>query len=228
MSIYNIIDRIRKHPSLYLGGKSISSLLHYLDGYQTAEREFNANQSGILFPLPFSYMHEYTRYRLKNTPYSMGWCDRILCACGGDEEAALWKFFEYYDGFIRVRMRRYWKAILSRDNIAWNNQMEHTYCLRPKKTGHGAGPYSFDELTFVKEPIYLDPLNVYIIELTIPAYILAVETASDIQLTRSFFTSLESAKGIGHCEGAEKYFGPVDAWEELTARTISFSKNIVI
>lgn len=228
MSIYNIIDSIRKHPGLYLGGKSISSLLHYLDGYQAAEREFAAVKKGPLFPLPFSYMHEYTAYRLKKPCGSMGWRDQILRSCDGDEEAALWQFYEFYDGFIRVRMRRYWKAILSQDNIAWNNQMEHTYSIRPKKTGCKTGPYSFDELTYVREPVYLDPLAVYIIELTIPAFLLAVETISDIQLKRFFFPSLEAAKGIGHCEGAEKYFGPLDSWKEFTANAISFSKNIVV
>lgn len=229
MSIYNMLDSIRKVPALYLGSKSITSLLHYLNGYQAAERELDAKRNGELFPLPFQYMHDYTSYRLKNPPSSMGWCDQILRSCEGDEEAALWKFYELYDGFIRVRMRRYWKAVLSRDNIAWNDQMEHAYMIRPKKIEHGTGPFRYNEWDYVKGPIYLDPLVVYMIELTIPAYILAVETASDIQLKLSFFSSPESAKGTGHFpEGAEIYFGPIDSWEEFTGRTISFRKHIVV
>lgn len=229
MSIYNIIDSIRKRPGMYLGDNSITSLRHYLDGYQAAEREFGAKRTGELFPLPFHYMHDYTSYRLKNPRSSMGWTLEILRSCDGDEEAALWKFFELYDGFVRVRMRRYWKAVLSEDNIAWNNQMEHAYTFRPKKTEHGTGPYVFNDYNYEKGPVYLDPLAVYIIELTIPACILAVETASDIQVRRSYFASPESAKGTGHfSEGAEIYFGPIDLWEEFTGRNISFAKNIVI
>lgn len=229
MSIYNIIDSIRKRPGLYLGGNSITSLRHYLDGYHAAERELGANRTGELFPLPFQYMHDYTSYRLKNPRSSMGWHNEILGSCDGDEEAALWKFFELYDGFIRVRMRRYWKAVLSKDNIAWNNKMEHAYTIRPKKIEHRTGPYVFNELDYVKGPVYLDPIAVYIIELTIPAYILAVETASDIQVKMSFFTSPKSAKGTGHFpEGAEIYFGPIDSWEEFTGRTISFYKHISV
>jgi len=225
MSIYNIIDNIRKRPGLYLGGKSITALSHFLDGYQAAQRDLAAEQNGALFPLPFQYMHDYTAYRLKNPRSSMGWRDQILRSCDGDEEAALWKFFELYDGFIRVRMRRYWKAVLSKENIAWNNRMEHAYTIRPKKSG--TGPCVLDELTYVKEPVYLDPLAVYMIELTIPAYLLAVETASDIQLKPTFFASPESAKGTGHCpEGAEIYFGPIGSWEEFTGRAITFPKNI--
>lgn len=229
MSIYNIIDSIRKAPALYLGSKSITSLLHYLDGYQAAERELGAKRNGELFPLPFQYMHDYTKYRLKNPRNAMGWSEQILRSCNGDEEEALWRFYELYDGFIRVRMRRYWKAVLSEDNIAWNNQMEHAYMIRPQKIESGTDPYTYNELTYVKGPVYLDPVSVYMIELTIPAYILAVETASDIQIKLSFYASPELAKGTGHFpEGAEIYFGPIDSWEEFTGRTISFRKNIVV
>lgn len=228
MSIFNIIENIRKWPGLYLGGKSITALSHFLNGYQIAERDLAAGRNGEIFPLAFQYMHDYTTYRLKSPHSSMGWCDQILRSCDGDEEEALWKFFELYDGFVRVRMRRYWKAALSRDNIAWNNQMEHAYTIRPKKDNR-LGPYQFDELTYVKEPVYLNPLAVYMIELTIPAYILAVETVSAIELKPQFYFSSESAKGTGHFpEGAEIYFGPIDSWEEFTGRNISFTKNIVV
>lgn len=228
MSIFNIIENTRKWPGLYLGGKSITALSHFLNGYQIAERDLAVGRNGEIFPLSFQYMHDYTTYRLKNPNSSMGWCGQILRSCDGDEEAALWKFYELYDGFVRVRMRRYWKAVLSKDNIAWNNQMEHAYAIRPKKDSR-LGPYQFDELTYVKEPVYLNPLAVYMIELTIPAYILAVETVSAIELKPQFYFSSESAKGTGHFpEGAEIYFGPIDSWEEFTGRNISFTKNIVV
>lgn len=225
MSIYNMIDNIRKRPGMYLGKNSITALIHFLNGYQAAEREL-VGHSGELFPLPFRYMHEYTGYRLKNRS-SMDWCYQLLHSCDGDEEAALWKFYEFYDGFIRVRMKRYWRSILSEDNITWNNQMEHAYRMRPKTSETGF--YTVKEMTFVKEPIYHNPFAVYVIELTIPAYILAVETSSAIQLIPRFFSSPESAKGIGHFpEGAEIYFGPIESWEEFTGRNISFAKNIVV
>lgn len=228
MSIFNIIENTRKWPGLYLGGKSITALSHFLNGYQIAERDLAVGRNGEIFPLSFQYMHDYTTYRLKNPNSSMGWCDQILRSCDGDEEAALWKFYELYDGFVRVRMRRYWKAVLSKDNIAWNNQMEHAYTIRPKKDNR-SGPCQFDELTYVKEPVYLNPIAVYMIELTIPAYILAVETVSAIELKPQFYFSSESAKGTGHFpEGAEIYFGPIDSWEEFTGRNISFAKNIVV
>ncbi len=147
MSIYSIIENTRKWPGLYLGSKSITALSHFLNGYQIAERDLAVGRNGEIFPLSFQYMHDYTTYRLKNPHSSMGWCDQILRYCDGDEEAALWKFFELYDGFIRVRMRRYWKAVLSEDNIAWNNQMEHAY------TTVGGAPHLDGQYTVFGEVI---------------------------------------------------------------------------
>ena len=220
MSVSNMIDTIRKRPGMYLGSNNITALMHFIDGYRFAEWELAVCRKGELFPLPFQYMHEYTGYRLKYSDNS-GWCNQILRSCDGDEEAAFWKFYEIYDEFNLVRMKRYWKAVLSEDNIAWNNQMKHSYAMQRLKVN---GKY-FD----VKEPIYKDPRAVYVMELTIPAYILAVETANDIRLDSRFFTSYEQAKGK-QCipEGAEVYFGPIDRWEEFNGSNISFDKKMVV
>lgn len=226
MSILNMIDIVRKRPGMYLGRNSITALCHFIDGYEFAERDFAVCRKGKLFPLPFRYMHEYVGYRLK-CHETLGWCDQILRSCNGDEEAALWKFFEMYDDFNQVKMRKYWKAVQSEDNIAWNDRMEHAYSIR-QKVGD-AGSAIPDGQPMVKQPIYNAPLSVYVIELTIPAYILAVETANDIRPDRRFFMSIEKAKG-NECipEGAEVYFGPIDSWEEFSGSNISFDKNIVI
>lgn len=220
MSINSMIDLIRRRPGMFLGSNSISALCHFLNGYRAAEREHAIYRTGELLPLPFLYMHEYTGYRLRDHS-NMGWCHQILNSCDGVEDIALQKFFEFYDGFIRVRMRRYWKAILTEDNIACNNQMKRacSCSVRPGYTGFGLYTNNMD----VREPIYRNPLAAYVIELTIPVYILAVETTAEIKLERWFFSSFEKAKG-----GAESYFDLIDSWEEFTGHNISFDKNIVI
>ena len=228
MDISNKIDMIRRRPGMFIGGNSITALWHYLNGYQAAERENAIYRKDGMFPLNFQYMHAYTEYRLR-THDTRGWYYLILNSCNGVEDAALQKFFELYDGFIRVRMRRYWKAVLTQDNIAWNNQMKRacSCSTRPGYTGFGVGG-RLDDMT-VREPIYHNPLAVYVIELTIPAYILAIETASAIELERRFFPSRESAMGNKlFPEGAEVYLGPIDSWEEFIAHNISFNKSIVI
>ena len=211
MDITNMINNyIRKRPGMYLGSNSITPLIHFLNGYQAAERGLGIC-SQELFPLPFRYMHEFTSIRL-NCHDNLDWCKHILGFCDGDEEKALNKFFELYDEFCQIRMKRYWKAVLSEDNIQWNNSMKGT-CRRWWPDG--------------REPIFSDPIAAYVIELTFPAYILAVETADNIRLEQQFFTSAEIAKGRGPIPfGAETYFGQIDQWEEFSAEDITFDKDI--
>lgn len=219
MSIFGMIDLIRRRPGMYLGRNSISALRNFLDGYRAAEREHSLNQIEELFPLPFSYMHEYTAYRLHERN-SMGWSHQLLKACDDAEDIALQKFFEFYDGFIRVRMKGYLKAVLTEDNITYHNQMKGGYSCSDRSGRTDLGLYTLDDI--IRQPLYPDPLAVYVIELTIPVYIIAVETDNDIQLNRWFFPSLKQA-----IRQAESNFSPIASWEEYTARNISFGKNIV-
>lgn len=227
MGISDMIDTIRRRPGMFLGSNSITALWHFLDGYQAAEREYALCRREELFPLPFRYFHEYTGYRLQGSSV-MGWRLLILNACNGEEETALQKFFDFYDEFRQVKMKRYWKAVLSEENIAWNDQMKGVCrCSLPDNSVLGP-PYAIGDLT-VREPVYCNPLAVYVIELTIPVCILAVETAADIRLEIQFFVSPEKAKGDGlFPEGAEIYFGHIDSWEEFVAQNISFGKNIMV
>ena len=227
MSIFDTIDLIQKRPGMFIGSNSITSLFHYLNGYQAAELENGIYRKGELFPLPFRYMHEYTGYRLKEHS-TAGWYHLILNSCNGAEDIALQKFFEFYNDFKQVRMKRYWKAILSEDNIAWNNQMKRAYRYTGPNTSSGLGLYTLDDL-LDKEPVYHNPLAVYVIELSIFAYILIVETEFDIRLEYEFFVSPDKAQGGGTFpEGAGIYFGSIDTWEEYTAESISFNKKLII
>lgn len=221
MGTMNLIDMVRKRPGMFLGSNSISALRNFLDGYHTAELEYAIYRTGNFFPLSFQYMHEYTGYRLHDRS-SMGWNGQILKVCNGAEDVALQKFFELYDGFVRVRMKRYWKAVLTGDNIAHNDQMKGGWGYSdPRRPGYtGLGLYEIDKL--VREPIYRDPKAAYVMELTIPVYIYAVEAADDIRPEKHFFSSFENAQ-----KSIENRLGPVSRWEEFTASNLSFDKNIV-
>ena len=66
------------------------------------------------------------------------------------------------------------------------------------------------------EPTYKNPIVVYVLELTISAYMLIVETANEVCTETLFFSSAEEAKGNGRIpDGAEAYFGKIATWEEL-------------
>lgn len=204
MSIFNRIDCIRKRPGMYLGSSSIIALSHFLCGYQAAELDYGLYRREKLVPLQFEYMSEFTKMKL-NSRDNLGWCHQILKFCDGDEEKALNQFFELYDEFVQIRIKRYWKAVLTEKNIQWNNSMEHAYIMRENG----------------KRPIYENPIAVYVIELSIPAYILAVETSNDMEIGTQFFPSFEQAKGSHTIpSGAGVYFGKIDLWEEFADDSI--------
>ena len=210
MSISTMIHTIKKRPGLYLGSNSITALNHFLNGYQAAERDFGVPKNGIpkntnLFPLPFRYMSEFTKIRLQNRS-NLGWCHYILNVCNGDEEQALNTFFELYDEYEQIRMKRCWKAALTENNIEYNNSMEHGYSVRENK----------------KMPIFINPIAVYIVELTISAFILVVEASDEISIDPQFFKSFEGAKGNGSLPlGAQHYFGEINNWKEVFDTSIN-------
>lgn len=198
MSIHDCIESIRKRPGMYLGSNSITALLHFLNGYRMAEREINSEQSKVLLPLDFSYMHEFVNLKLGYSN-NLGWCYNLLNLCNGDEASALNKFFEFYDEFVKTGVTRYWKSVLSADNIRCNDNMEHGYVDRMNQ----------------KEPFFYNPKAVYVIELTISACILAVETSEGMHFEKRFYPTAESCMRKSIIPfNAEIFFGKIENWEE--------------
>lgn len=198
---YALIEMIRERPSMYLGSKSITALRSFLDGYSYGLREMGYKERYEMFPLNFGFMHEYTAQLYGFYGSTAGWRNHILWNNGGDEEKALFKFFELFDEFKEIRAEKCWRAVLSAENIAYNNSMEHAYSLRADK----------------KQPVYDNPICVYVIKLTIPAYLLAVETYTELCVERAFYPTFERAAADNdqHPGGAEVYFGKIDGWTEI-------------
>ena len=106
--------------------------------------------------------------------------------------------------------------------------MKGAYRCAGSNTSSGPGLYALVDLPN-KEPIYHNPLAVYVIELSIPVYILIVETEFDIRPVYRFFVSLKKAQGCGMFpEGAGIYFGSIDTWEEYSAENIFFDGKLII
>lgn len=208
--LHRMIRKIQTRPGMYIGSNTLTSLEHFLDGYQAAERDFGVGmcRNGNLFPPDFYYMHNFADFRLQTECLCAGWRHNILTYCHGDEEKALNLFFDLYQEFRQLKMKRYWKAVLTKENIAWNDKMKRCYSVRE----HGP------------EPVYKNPIAVYALELTIPVCMLAVETTSEVLTERQFFSSADEAKG--NHSGAEIYFGKIDTWEEAEANNLYFNKAI--
>ena len=207
-SLHRMIRQIQTRPGMFLGSKTITPLQHFLHGYQAAERDLGVCWRGNLSPLDFHFMHSFTDVRLHTECVCAGWCHNMLTYCHGDEEKALNLFFDLYQEFRQLKMKRYWKAVLTKENIAWNDKMKRCYSVRE----HGP------------EPVYKNPIAVYALELTIPVCMLAVETTSEVLTERQFFSSADEAKG--NHSGAEIYFGKIDTWEEAEANNLYFNKVI--
>ena len=78
----------------------------------------------------------------------------------------------------------------------------------PRKPYAGLGLYPVDD--FVREPLYHSSQAAYVMELTIPVCIIAVETAADIRPDTCFFTSRANAQ-----KSIESRLGPVSCWEKF-------------
>ncbi len=210
MCISNMIEKIRKKPGLYIGGNNITALWHFLNGYRFGQ-ESDVENCNELFPLNFRFMGEFTRIQLNSGNRVVGWCHNILDFCNGDEEKAFDKFFELYDEFNRLGMKGYWKAVLNEQNIRWNNSMEHGYAMRENG----------------KEPIFKNPSVVYVIALTIPAYMLVIETSECVRIDPELFSDKKVNAQSGAPFSLESYFGKIISWEEYTVSdNLEFEKNI--
>lgn len=212
MSVYDLIETVRVRPGMYLGSNSVTALMHFINGYRFAELEAAAKSEEhakpTLFPLDFWYFHEFTKVKLGFSSSVAGWRNLILETCGGDEKKALEMFFTLFDEFEQIRPVRYWKAVLSAENIAYNDGCRH--CYRMTGADHSE-----------RKPIYDKPLAAYIIELDLTgktAYLLVIETENGIKPEHWLYSSFEqAAKNKAIPESAETYFGKIGNWTELSA-----------
>lgn len=211
-----IVEKIRARPGMWLGCKSITALWHFLHGYEFARLERGERFADELFPLDFGWFGEYTA-AFSDMGLCAGWRNHILDICGGgDEERALEKFFELFDEFGKIRPKKMFKAVLSAENIAFNVEMRR--CCKVCGADHSE-----------RRPIFDKPLAAYIIELSIPAFMLVAETESGLCASRSFYPSFEKASGkdaVPH--GAEAYFGEIARWEEISELPRFGKKNELI
>lgn len=94
--IYELIQRIRSRPSMYLGKPYITRFKAFLDGYIGARNDlgFALNEQEEML----NKFQEWIQSRFKITS-SHSWAEIILFY-SGDERDALDKFFELFDKFL--------------------------------------------------------------------------------------------------------------------------------
>lgn len=97
LDIYNLIDRIRPRPAMYLGENSVSLLRAFLGGYMAAA--FECEASFVEENPPFREFHNWVAMKFGYFESTSGWANMLLAVENGDEAKALERFFVYLDDF---------------------------------------------------------------------------------------------------------------------------------
>ena len=114
---YDLLDKMREKPAMYLGLKSLTRLEAFLNGYRYAAG-YERGVKDIAHPA-FNDFHDWTAARLGYESSTAGWCNIILADTLGwspkhhkwaklmqsvkpaDEAAALDRFYELLDEYRR-------------------------------------------------------------------------------------------------------------------------------
>jgi hypothetical protein len=94
-SFYELIRRIQKRPSMYLGKPSINNLQAFLAGYSLARQELNTPD---LDESDFEGFQSWVQKKF-NISSSQSW-DKIILFFSEDENSALITFFRLLDEFL--------------------------------------------------------------------------------------------------------------------------------
>ncbi|MEB3215217.1 MAG: hypothetical protein VKN72_03015 [Nostocales cyanobacterium 94392] len=98
-NLYEMLNRIKKRPAMYLGKHSIFSLQAFLAGYNGAKREMGLSPTQQ--EKEFEYFLNWIRKRFK-VETNQSWASIILFY-SADENKALDTFFELFDEFLAQR-----------------------------------------------------------------------------------------------------------------------------
>ncbi|NEQ99248.1 MAG: hypothetical protein F6K30_21445 [Cyanothece sp. SIO2G6] len=96
MELFELINNIRKRPTMYLGQTSIGQLRTFLAGYTFARRQLGITQTPQ--EKLFSTFQPWVAKRLALSP-QQHW-DQLILAASQSEEEALQSFFQLFDEFV--------------------------------------------------------------------------------------------------------------------------------
>ncbi len=99
ISFYELIEKIKQRPALYLGKCSLSQLQTFLDGYTFALRQVNLPVSQE--EQDFEQFQEWIEAKFNQ--YSTQYWSRIILFYSEDERDALERFFGLFNEFINEK-----------------------------------------------------------------------------------------------------------------------------
>jgi len=95
-NFYELIQKIKKRPSMYLGKPAISNLRSCLAGYILARRELGISQTEQ--EKKFTEFQGWIQNKF-NITSSQSW-DKVILFYSEDERTALERFFELFEEFL--------------------------------------------------------------------------------------------------------------------------------
>jgi hypothetical protein len=95
-TLYQILDKIRERPAMYMGEHSLSAMYHFINGFYMAH-----NHETLEIPSFDGFNDFVGEYYGKST--TAGWKNLILADHFGNEEEALRRFYEILDDFRAMR-----------------------------------------------------------------------------------------------------------------------------
>ena len=93
-SLYEILEKIKNRPGLYIGHKSLDRLVGFISGYIVSTFELTGQW------IPFSQFREYVEYKNNINHPVKHWSDII--SQNRTQEEAFDLFFVYLDGFKEI------------------------------------------------------------------------------------------------------------------------------
>lgn len=199
-SLRTILEEIRNCPALYLGKASLIRLESFVHGYLTAFDDLQVTHgSEKLFPLPYWLFDSYVSSRYPSHGCEAGWSTIILKECREDDEKSFCTFYTLYDEFAALKAKSCCKVHLNKNNIAFH-------------TANGRAPHRIISSKKLNktEPLYKNPVEVYLIELTNNAGFLCFirESNRNVLENRIFLHEQEAMQFSEAC------FGKLQGWEE--------------
>ncbi len=96
--MFDLLEKIRVRPGMYIGRASAHDLFIFLEGYSTARHELGIelNQAEIEF---YDEFQPWLQKRMKIST-SNSWAAMIQLQCANEQEAFKW-FFELLDEFLQ-------------------------------------------------------------------------------------------------------------------------------
>jgi len=116
-NIYDLIEKIKSRPAMYIGDNKISSFRSYIDGYSSALK-IHGIKFESTFP-PFWYFHEWVMQKYNWRESTTGWNNIILKENNYDDEKSLTIFFELFDEFKTLKPISAEQIKLTKKNISF-------------------------------------------------------------------------------------------------------------